>query len=227
MDDTRFALSAARVNNVQMRILHTLSAIMLLAFCALDANAQAEQRNLEPEQRKITPRNDRFVVSAGVGLMPTFLVGGNQDKPVIQGAFQYYLNDRVAVGLGYANSESTSEPFTDFEGVTSWMTSSVTHIGARVSGTIVRSGPVEFYGGLQLGVNTAKATYRHDFPEGVVVESEENYLSERPNPFGRPRTQLSTIGFFGVSVEVLPHVHIMSEVGNNLSLAMAGLEIRF
>ncbi|MFK8058161.1 MAG: hypothetical protein AB8F78_18690 [Saprospiraceae bacterium] len=210
-----------------MRILHTLSAFALLALCAFTANAQSESRDLEPEQRKVIPRNDRFVVSAGVGLMPTFLVGGSQDRPVIQGTFQYYLNDRIAVGLGYANSESTSEPFNDFEGVTSWMTSNVTHVGARLSGTIVRTGPVEFYGGLQLGVNTVKATYRHDFPEGLVVESEEFYLAERPNPFGQPRTQMSTIGFFGVSVEVLPHVHIMSEVGNNLSLAMAGLEVRF
>jgi len=222
-----FALLAACLNNVQMRILNTLSTIAFVAICALTASAQSDTRNLEPEQRRVIPRNDRFVFSAGVGLMPTFIFGGTQDRPVVQGAFQYYLNERIAVGLAYANSESTSGPFVDFDGVSSWMTSNVTHVGARLSGTIVRTGILEFYGGLQLGVNTNKATFRHDFPEGLVIESEETYLAERPNPFGEPRTQLSTIGFFGVSVEVLPHVHIMSEVGNNLSLAMAGLEVRF
>jgi len=211
-----------------MRILHTLCAIALLVLCAASVSAQkSDERNEGPERRKVIPRNNRFVVSAGMGLMPTFLTGGTQDRPVLQSAFSFYLNDRVSVGLGYANSESTSNPFVDFEGVTSWMTSNVTHVGARLSGTIVRTGPLEVYGGLQLGVNTTKATFSHDFPEGLQIESEEFYLSERPNPFGEPRTQISTIGFFGVSVEVLPHVHIMSEIGNNLSLAMAGLEVRF
>lgn len=210
-----------------MRILHTLCAIALLLLCTFSANAQDDTRNLEPAPRKVQPRNDRFVVSAGLGLMPTFLVGGTQEKPVLQGAVQYYLNDRVSVGLGFANSVSTSEPFVDYEGVSSWVSNKVTHIGARLSGSIIRTGPVEFYGGLQLGVNTVQATYRHEFPEGLVIESEENYIAERPNPFGEPRTQISTIGFFGVSIEVLPHVNIMSEVGNNLSLAMAGLEVRF
>lgn len=211
-----------------MRILHTLCAIALLVLCAASVSAQkSDERNQEPERRNVIPRNNRFVVSAGMGLMPTFLTGGTQDRPVVQGALSFYLNDRVSVGVGYANSESTSNPFVDFEGVASWMTSNVTHVGARLSGTIVRTGPLEIYGGLQLGVNATKATFRHDFPEGLQIESEEFYLSERPNPFGEPRTQISTIGFFGVSVEVLPHVHIMSEIGNNLSLAMAGLEVRF
>jgi len=213
-----------------MRILHTLSAIALVALCTLaTVQAQSDSRNLDPKEAstRVIPRNNRYVVSAGVGLMPTFLVGGSQDRPVIQGAAQYYLNERISVGLGFANSESTSSPFVDYEGVTSWMTSEVTHIGARLSGSIFRTGPVEFYGGIQLGVNTVKASYRHEFPEGLVVDDEEFYIEDRPNPFGDPRTQLSTIGFFGVSIEVLPHVHIMSEVGNNLSLAMAGLEVRF
>ena len=96
-----------------------------------------------------------------------------------------------------------------------------------MSGSLIRRGPVELYGGIQLGVNTTNATYSHVFPEGLIVESEESYIANRPNPFGEPRTQLSTVGFIGVSIEVLPHVHIMSEVGNNLSLAMAGLEVRF
>lgn len=222
-----FVLLTAWMNNVQMRILNILSTIALIAFCTLTASAQSDSRNSEPEQRRIVPRNDRFVASAGVGLMPTFLAGGTQERPVIQGAFQYYLNERIAVGLAYANSESTSDAFVDFEGVSSWMTSNVTHVGARLSGTIIRTGIVEFYGGLQLGVNTNKVSFRHVFPEGLVIESEENYLAERPNPFGEPRSQLSTIGFFGASIQVLPHVHIMTEVGNNLSLAMAGLEVRF
>jgi len=212
-----------------MRILHTLCALALLALCAVSTNAQSKTRNLDPKEApsKVIPRKNRYVVSAGAGLMPTFLVGGTQDRPVIQGAVQYYLNERISVGIGYANSESTSSAFVDFEGVSSWMTSSVTHVGARLSGSIFRTGPIEFYGGLQLGVNTVKSTYRHEFPEGFVVDSEEIYLADRPNPFGEAGSQLSTIGFFGVSVEVLPHVHIMSEVGNNLSLAMAGLEVRF
>ena len=210
-----------------MRILHTLCAVALLALFAFNANAQQESRNLESAPRKVVPRNNRYVVSGGIGLMPTFLIGGTQERPVVQGSFQYYLNDRVAVGLGFANSESTSDAFVDYEGVQSWLTSNVTHVGARLSGSILRKGPLELYGGIQLGVNVTNATYRHDFPEGLVVESEENYIQNRPNPFGDPRTQVSTIGFFGVSIEVLPHVHIMSEVGNNLSLAMAGLEVRF
>jgi len=217
------------LNNVQMRILHTLGAIALVALCAFTLNAQSSTRNFDPEEApsKVIPRNNRFVVSAGAGLMPTFLVGGTQERPVIQGAFQYYLNERISVGVGFANSESTSSAFVDFEGVSSWMTSNVTHIGARLSGSIFRKGPLEFYGGLQLGVNTINSTYRHEFPEGFVIDTQESYLADRPNPFGDPGTQLSTVGFFGVSIEVLPHVHIMSEVGNNLSLAMAGLEVRF
>ncbi len=210
-----------------MRILYTLFAFALLTLFAFNANAQSESRDLEAPPRKIVPRKDRFVVSAGIGLVPTFLKGGTQEGPVVQGAFQYYLNERVAIGLGYANSESTSDAFVDFEGVQSFVTTDVTHIGARLSGSFVRMGPVELYGGIQLGVNTAKASYRHVFPEGLQIESEESYLENRANPFGEPRTQISTVGFLGVSVEVLPHVHLMSEIGNNLSIAMAGLEVRF
>ncbi len=190
--------------------------------------AQAQQRTIEelPAERVI-PRNERFVVSGGMGLMPTFLMGGTQDKPVLNFAAQYYLTTRLAVGLAFSQSQSTSEPYIDPLGVSTWATSRVSHIGGRLTGTIVRKGPVELYGGLQLGVNTTRQTQRHEFAPGMPVENHESYIAERPDPFGEPSVQVSAIGLFGMSVEVLPHAHFYTEIGNNLSLVSAGVEARF
>lgn len=210
-----------------MRFLHTTAVFACLVFASSSLSAQLERNIEESPSARIIPRTERFVVSAGVGLLPTFIGGGTQQKPVINTTALYYVTTRLGLGVGFAQSSTKSDAYVDENGVQSWSITDITHVGARLSGTIVQSGPLELYGGLQIGMNSTKASYEHMFPETLNVESETEYIATRPNPFGEPRSQLSTIGFFGVSVKVLPHVHVMSEIGNNLSLLTAGLEVRF
>lgn len=204
------------------------AASLVLAQAPSDGPTAREPRNIENGGRaQVAPRDKRFVAAARIGLLPTFNSGGTQDRAVLAVTAQYYLNPRLALGLGYAGGASTSAPFEDAEGVRSYLTTETTHVGARVTGSMVRKGPFELYGGLQLGVNVPRASQRHEFPAGMAIENREAYLADRPDPFGESATQLSPVGFIGVTVEALPHVLLVGEIGNNLSLVTAGVGVAF
>ena len=171
-------------------------------------------------------RDERVLVTAGVGVVPTFLRGGEQNGPTVQLTAQYYLSERVAVGMAYGRAVTTTDPYVDGLGVLTRQRSETDHLGVRVNGSIVRSGPFELYGGLQLGMNFVASTQLHEFPEGGAIADEEAYLTWRTDPFAAVPRQISAIGFFGASVQVVPHTHVYVEAGNNLSLLTAGVELR-
>ena len=203
---------------------------LVLFLGALHVQAQGCQE-LRPVKRSssrhvVQARTERFTLGASVGLLPTFWSGGVQDAPALQATAQVFLNPRLRLGLAYGSSATTSDAYTDFENVQSWQSTRTTHLGARLSGTIVRRGPFEMYGGLQLGVNVAKSSQRHEFPVGFEAGVRDAYIADRPNPFGPSGSQLSISGHFGASLEVLPHGYVFVEAGNNLSLLSAGLELR-
>lgn len=171
-------------------------------------------------------RHDRVLVTAGVGILPTFLRGGEQNDPALQVTGQYYLSERVALGLAYGRAVTTTEAYVDGRGVQTRQRSETQHVGLRINGSIVRSGPVELYGGLQLGVNLVASTQTHSFPGDGGIVDEKAYIAWRTDPFATVPSQVSAIGFFGASVRVVPHAHLYLEAGNNLSLLTAGVEVR-
>lgn len=171
-------------------------------------------------------RHDRVLVTAGLGVLPTFLRGGEQERPTVQFTAQYYLTERVAIGLAYGRAVTTTDPYVDGRDVHTRQRSETDNVGLRVNGSIVRSGPFELYGGLQLGMNFVSSEQIHEFPEGGSIADEEAYLAWRTDPFAAVPRQISAIGFFGASVQVVPHAHLYVEAGNNLSLLTAGLEVR-
>ena len=201
----------------------------LLALVVLLAGGEvlAQARRTGPRHLSAREvRTDRVLVTAGVGLVPTFLKGGTQDRPAVQVTGQYYLTERLALGLAYGYAVTTTAPYTDGRGVSTRQTTEVTSLGARVNGKIVRTGPLEVYGGLQLGVNLADATQSHEFPSDGGIADEAAYLAWRTDPFTSSPRQVSATGFFGASVRVIPHAHVYLEAGNNLSLLTAGVELR-
>lgn len=200
-----------------------LSALVLLGLGQVLAQARRSgPRHLSSR----VVRADRLLVSGGIGLVPTFLGGGDQEAPTLQATVQYYVSERFAVGVAYGQAATTSDAYVDGRGVSSRLTSEVWHVGARLNGTIARSGPFELYGGLQLGVNFADATQAHEFPTDGTIGDEVAYLAWRTDPFVTSPRQLSAIGFFGASVQVIRHAHVYVEAGNNLALLSAGVELR-
>ena len=203
---------------------------LLLLFVALLTGmgavlAQA-QRSGPRHLSSRTVRHGRILVTGGVGVLPTFLRGGEQESLPIQATAQYFLSERVALGVAYGRARTTSSPYTDQRGVRSRQTSTVDHWALRVNGNVVRSGPLELYGGLELGVNLVDATQTHEFPSDAGIADETAYLAWRTDPFVSSPRQLSAIGFFGASVRVLPRVNLYLEAGNNLSLLTSGVEVR-
>ena len=199
---------------------------ILTCVVAVRAQDTPDERDIERSpKREVAPRDARTVIGATIGLLPTYLNTREQLGPTLQFSAQRFITDRLAVGLAFGTSFSESSPYVDEVGVQSFVANRTRAYGGRMSGSILRSGPLELYGGIQLNVVTTEATYRHEFPKGLI-EDEASYIASRPNPFGEARTQLGVVGFFGASVEVLPHVHALLELGNNLSLVSAGIEVR-
>lgn len=203
------------------------SSLLVLVVLVGGGEVLAQARRTGPRHlsaREVRP--ERVLVTAGVGLLPTFLRGGTQDQPAVQLTGQYYLTERLALGLAYGHAVTTTAPYTDGYGVSTRQTTEVTSLGARVNGKIVRTGPLEVYGGFQLGVNLADASQSHEFPPDGGIVDEGAYLAWRTDPFASSPRQVSAVGFFGASIRVIPHAHAYLEAGNNLSLLTAGVELR-
>lgn len=216
-----------RIIDTRMRILLAFLICCVASGLTTQLYAQDERTIEEAPERKVEPRKERFAFMATTGLVRSFVRNGTNDAPTIQAAASYYLTPRLSLGMSFGRSEATGEPFVDPNDVKSYLSTTITHFGARVTGSMVRTGPLELYGGLQLGINGARSSQRHEFPSNMQVENEAEYIAERPDPFGETRSQLSATGFLGMTVEVLPHVHAVAEVGNNLSLLAAGVGVRF
>lgn len=211
-----------------MNATQVLTLLLTLCLAATSLHAQRDERNIEEApDRKVEPREDRFALSATAGLIQSFVRNGNTNGPIIQAAAVYYVTPRIGLGVSYGQSSTTGDPFVDANGVKSYLTTDIMHFGVRCTGAMVRTGPLELYGGLQLGINGASSEQRHEFPANMQIEDEVAYIADRPSPFGKTRSQLSATGFIGATVEVLPHLHAVAELGNNLSLLAAGVEVRF
>jgi len=167
----------------------------------------------------------RASLSAGAGILPTFLSGGQQEAPSITATAEYRITDRLGLGVNFGQASTTSRPYIDRSGVATFSTTNIQHYGLRLSGVMVKSGRFGLYGGLQLGINVTDQELRHEFPSDFAVESQTAYLANRPTPFGDPANQLAAIGFLGGTARLLPRLGAYLEVGNNLSLANAGLRL--
>ena len=206
-----------------------LAACLGLAQVTASAQSSAradKQRTIERQPaRAFDARTGRFVLSVGAGLLPTFVNDGRQIGLPLSASAQYFLNERLGVGLTVARSTAESEPFVDDHGVRSWLTASFTNVAARCRGTIVGNRHAELYGGIQLGANLVATSQRHEFPEEMAGTSPADYIAARVDPFGEPRTGVSAVGFFGVAAHIAKPVGVYVEVGNNLSLLQGGLEV--
>ena len=220
-----------------MRTPDTLRALACALACLLAVGtAQAQTHDVSGAQTGATDTHTsrrapmaikgRLVVQAGTGLTTSAFVGSRQDRPSLQVTGLFRVAERLAVGLTYAAASSTAKPYVDDEGVQSFETTAQRHLGVRLSGDIVDRGSFALYGGLQIGVTSATQRYRHVFPEGMVVESEALYLASRPSPFYPEPSQVTAVGFLGVTARVLPRVHVYAEIGNSLALVSAGAQVR-
>lgn len=208
-----------------MRHLPLLLLTILSLTLAAAGRAQSIRSSSRPHQQRETLR--RYSVSVGAGASPAFLLAGSQQGPVVQLAAQRHLNERLALGVAFAQGTVRGTPFVDYHGVESTQTTRTRHFAARLRGSFVRQGALEVYGGLHLGLNVRRGTATHVFPEGMSGAGADAYIAERPSPFSPDGVQVSPVGFIGASFEVHRGVALAAELGNNLALANLGVEFRF
>ncbi len=210
-----------------------LCGALFAAIAVLPTQAQLRHVRTAPDDGEVQTRHEilpakyRYTVQVGSGVMTNVFGGGHQNIPVVQAAALYSLSGRVALGLAYGYASATARPYIDELGVASHETSNQQYIGARLVGDIASAKGFALYGGLQIGVTGTKQTYRHEFPAGLIYESEAAYLASRPSPFYRQGSQLGASGFLGLNMRLLPHVHSYVEVGNSLAVISAGVQARF
>ena len=222
-----------------MRLSYVVSLAVYLSAIALpDAAAQrAEDVRERPEERhegqrerrprRATVKLMRWEAALGTGLTAAVLSGVPQAGPTLQANFGYAVSPRITIGAAFAQATFAPRPYVDPEGVVSHERNLSRHYGLRVKGVMLRRGITNVYGGIQLGVTTADFTYEHEFPTALRLEDEAAYLAERPSPFYDPGAQVGAIGFVGVSLRVLRHVEVYTELGNNLSLLSGGAALVF
>ncbi len=178
-------------------------------------------------KHKTSSRLTRWEINVGTGFTAGVLTGIPQTKPVLQTNLGYAVNTRLSLGLAYGRVEFNPSAFRDKNGVVSQETSFNQHYGARLKGVFLRKQIVNLYGGVQLGVTTARQTYTHVFPSDFVVEDQAAYLSDRATPFFAQGPQVGVIGFMGVCANLLPHLAAYAELGNNLALVSGGVTAKF
>ena len=217
-----------------MRSLLLLSLTVLLHATALpDVWAQGAARDTEAirererQPRRPTAKLMRWEVASGTGVTAAVLTGVPQAGPTLQANVGYAVSPRITVGAAFAQATFSPRPYVDAAGVVSRERNRSRHYGLRVKGVMLRRGITNVYGGVQLGVTTADFSYEHEFPAALRVEDEAAYLAERPSPFYDPGAQVGAIGFVGVSLRVLRHVEVYTELGNNLSLLSGGAALVF
>lgn len=209
--------------------------LLFLALVLNFATAKAQQHSIvfDPDapvskvRHTIEPSRNRWCLALGTGVMPQVLSGGKQTQPVLQATAHYLFTSRLSVGLAYGQTRLSPKPYIDDKGVKSYESNFLQNVGLRMQGNIVSTGTLELYGGLQIGITSTESTYRHEFPASLVYESEAAYLASRPSPFFPQPSQVGAIGFLGIAVRVLPHVHAYAELGNNLALLSGGAQLRF
>ncbi len=209
--------------------MRSLLLTLLVAFGSVSlALAQSTSSGSSSRAHKQQNTLRRTMISAMVGISPSAIfAGSSQQGPTVQVALQRRLTDRVALGVAVGRATAVGTPFEDHFGVRSTLTKTTTHVGARLRGTFVRSGGLEVYGGLQLGLNINRGTQAHSFPEAMAAENQEAYIAGRTSPFGEDSNQIRPVGFLGTSLELVRGLSLVAEIGNNLSIGQAGLEFQF
>ena len=192
-----------------------------------DGGAGEEEVSQGPRPRRATAKLMRWEATVGTGLTAGVFVGVPQAGPTLQVNVGYAVSPRITVGASFARATFAPRPYVDPEGVVSHERNLSRHYGLRVKGVMLRRGITNIYGGIQLGVTTAAFTYEHEFPSGMQVEDEAAYLEDRPSPFFDPGAQVGAIGFVGVSLRVVRHVEVYTEIGNHLSLFSGGVALVF
>ena len=206
-----------------------LSLTALVDAAAQRASGQAEESEVQREHRprRATVKLMRWEAAVGTGLTAAVLTGIPQAGPTLQTSFGYTVSPRITIGAAFAQATFAPRPYVDQAGVASYERNLSRHFGLRVKGVMLRRGITSVYGGLQLGVTTSKFSYEHEFPASLQIEDEASYLEQRPSPFFDPGSQVGAIGFVGVSLRVLRHVEVYTELGNNLSLLSCGTALVF
>lgn len=205
----------------------TTAASLPRAFAQGEDEADLVERRTASRTPRPTARLMRWELGAGTGLTAGVLTGVPQAAPTLQVNAGFMVTPRLTVGLAFSQASYSPAPYVDQHGVVSRERTSNRHFGVRAKGIIVRQGILQVYGGLQLGVTTSDATYSHNFPEDLQVESEEVYLANRASPFYDPGSQVGAIGFVGVSARLFKHVEVYTELGNNLALLNVGAALVF
>lgn len=191
--------------NLRSHIFTTLSCCILLCWTQ-SANAQRE-----PFQH--------WEVRAGLGLLPTFLKDHTKTElPPISLEVRYRPNERFSIGLLAGNSiaQAMVSHQSDNERLVRNDFKMAALRGAIHSNPFER---FEIYGGILLGYTHSDVNYKQPTDE----KREEPTFSPTP----KVRNGLLFSGFMGTSYRAYNNVHLFGELSYGLSLATAGVSIRF
>jgi len=194
-----------------MRYFKLLSlSLTILSVCLLTTS------NLQAQSRKKMPH---WEVRAGIGLLPTFLKDhASTELQPVSLEVRYRPTQKFSVGLlaGNSISQAMQEHHT---GETRMVRNNFKMIALRGA---IHSNPfekLELYGGMTLGYTNSNVDYT--FP-GDEKDSEPSFF---PTP--KERDGLLFSAFLGTSYRVYNNVNLFGELSYGLSIATAGVAVRF
>lgn len=187
--------------------------LMLLVFSTLHAQTPASQPG-------------KFNISAGIGLVPTFVSdGANMNTPPVSLRIGYQVASNINVSAfgGYASYDLAS-PYLISDGLPASLTNKQYLAGLRGEVRKDLSQKFDVYGGGMLGYSHADIR-EFNQQTGETITRPENTPSPY-NPEG-PESGLLYAGFVGSTFYLKQGVGLFAEAGYGVSLLNMGVTLRW
>ena len=169
--------------------------------------------------------NSKFTMSAGLGLVSTFVADGaevNTPPMTFRAGWQVSPSFNLSAFAGYSNSTSAN-PYLVNDGQLAQMNNKQKLFGIRAEVRKDFEGKFDIYGGGMLGINRSQIR-EFDSQNGTVIVREPG----APTPFdpNAPKSQVLYSGFVGGTYYVAKGLGLFAEAGFGISLFTTGITVR-
>ncbi|MBR9920930.1 MAG: hypothetical protein GYB31_08820 [Bacteroidetes bacterium] len=195
-----------------MNVKKMLFVLLTCSFAAISTNAQEEKGD--------------FTISAGIGLVPTYLADQAVTNVLpVSAMLDYRLTDMFSLSAygGYTSATSQEQILAD--GILVEYQSDLLVVGLRGLAHKEFTERLDFYGGLMLSYAMPTVT-EIQLGENAGPPTEVGPSPDKPYKYKKPTAKFLPSGFVGVSWYATTKFAVYGEIGYGISLLNAGVRIR-